>query len=195
MPDTLEVDFRFSGKTDEFWSFVRNKNTQRRTWYATERKSGCILVRHNVKGSDRDFLILWNLLSVYNIKKYYPDGFGSYSKYIPSHQHRVGKDSAWKIERKNLNFRTHLKRLNRKPFVFQKMNQFTTMSQECILRNSITKQELVEIIVSTNLRHYPNSIEQRCFSSSIFTNENSRSGSKFNLKFFETSKVTNFYIF
>jgi IS1 transposase len=28
--------------------------------------------------------------------------------------HVIGKDNTWKIERKNLNFRTHIKRLNRK---------------------------------------------------------------------------------
>jgi insertion element IS1 protein InsB len=78
------------------------------------------LARHNGKHSDRDFLIVWNLLSVFNIKKYYTDGCGSYSKYIPSHQHRVGKDSTWKIERKNLHFRTHLKRLNRKTVCFSR---------------------------------------------------------------------------
>jgi transposase len=74
--DTLEVNFRFGGETDEFWSFVRNKNNQRRTWYAIERKSGCILARHKGKRSNRDFLILWNLLSVFNIKEVLHRRFG-----------------------------------------------------------------------------------------------------------------------
>jgi transposase-like protein len=30
-----------------------------------------------------------------------------YLRYIPSGMHRIGKDNTWKIERKNLNFRTH----------------------------------------------------------------------------------------
>ena len=30
-----------------------------------------------------------------------------YSKYIPASMHRIGKDNTWKIDRKNLNFRTH----------------------------------------------------------------------------------------
>jgi len=34
--------------------------------------------------------------------------------------HRIGKDRTWKIERKNLNFRIHIKRLNRKTICFSK---------------------------------------------------------------------------
>ena len=45
---------------------------------------------------------------------------GSYSKYIPPEKHKTGKDNTWKIERKNLNFRTHLKRLGRKTVCFSK---------------------------------------------------------------------------
>ena len=32
----------------------------------------------------------------------------------------IGKDNTWRIERKNLNFRTHIKRLNRKTICFSK---------------------------------------------------------------------------
>ncbi len=35
----------------------------------------------------------------------------------------IGKDQTWKIERKNLNFRTHIKRLNRKTICFSKNEQ------------------------------------------------------------------------
>ena len=108
----LDVEIRFRGEMDEFWSYVGNKSNQRWTWYAIERNSGCILAWHNGKRSDKDFLILWNLFKVFDIEKYYTDDWGSYSKYIPAHQHRTGKDKTWRIERKNLNFRTHIKRLN-----------------------------------------------------------------------------------
>ena len=105
---------------DEFWSFVEKKSNQRWTWYAIERESGSILAWHNGKRSDKDFLILWDLLKIFDIDKYYTDDWGAYSKYIPPERHRVGKDNTWKIERKNLNFRTHLKRLNRKTICFSK---------------------------------------------------------------------------
>jgi insertion element IS1 protein InsB len=108
---------------DEFWSYVQTKTNQRWTWYAIERQSGCILAWHNGKRTDRDFLVLWEHLKVFNIDKYYTDDWGSYSKYIPSEKHRTGKDNTWKIERKNLNFRTHLKRLARKTICFSKNEQ------------------------------------------------------------------------
>jgi len=105
---------------DEFWSFVQNKSNQRWTWYAIERKSGCILAWHNGKRSDKDFLVLWNSLKIFDINKYYTDDWGSYSKYIPPDRHESGKKNTWKIERKNLNFRTHLKRLARRTICFSK---------------------------------------------------------------------------
>ena len=120
---TLDVELKFSGEMDEFWSFVGSKSNQRWTWYAIEKNSGCILAWHNGKRSDKDFLTLWNMLEVFDIDRYYTDDWGSYSKYIPPHKHETGKDKTWKIERKNLNFRTHLKRLNRKTICFSKNEQ------------------------------------------------------------------------
>jgi insertion element IS1 protein InsB len=108
---------------DEFWSFVQNKSNQRWTWYAIERTSGCILAWHNGKRQDKDFLILWDLLKSFPISVYHTDDWGAYSKYIPQKMHRIGKDKTWKIERKNLNFRTHIKRLNRKTICFSKNEQ------------------------------------------------------------------------
>lgn len=125
----LEVEIHFSAEADEFWSFVQNKNNQRWTWYAMERKSGVILAWHNGKRGDKDFLELWESLKQYPISKYHTDDWKSYAKYIPPDRHRTGKDGTWKIERKNLNFRTHLKRLNRKTICFSK--------NECIHDNVI----------------------------------------------------------
>jgi insertion element IS1 protein InsB len=116
----LEVEIRFSAEMDEFWSFVGRKSNQRWTWYAIERRSGVILAWHNGKRQDKDFLVLWELLKPYPVWKYHTDAWDAYLKYIPPGRHRVGKDRTWKIERKNLNFRTHLKRLNRKTICFSK---------------------------------------------------------------------------
>ena len=75
---------------------------------------------HNGKRTDKDFLVLWDLLKVFDIDKYHTDNWGSYSKYIPPKRHRVGKKNTWKIERKNLNFRTHIKCLPRRTICFSK---------------------------------------------------------------------------
>ncbi|WP_124331395.1 IS1 family transposase [Desulfonema ishimotonii] len=37
-----------------------------------------------------------------------------------SHKYVIGKADTWKTERKNLNFRTHIKRLHRKTICFSK---------------------------------------------------------------------------
>ena len=105
---------------DEFWSFVKNKSNQRWTWYAIDKNSGIILAWHNGKRRDEDFLVLLELLKPFDIDRYYTDDWGAYSKYIPPLKHQIGKDQTWKIERKNLNFRTHIKRLNRKTICFSK---------------------------------------------------------------------------
>jgi len=98
----LEIEIRFSAELDEFWSFVGNKSNQRWTWYGIERNSGVILAWHNGKRRDKDFLVLWEMLERFPISLYHTDDWGSYSKYIPAHRHRIGKDRTWKIERKNL---------------------------------------------------------------------------------------------
>jgi insertion element IS1 protein InsB len=121
--DNLEVEIMFASEVDEFWSYVQNKGNQRWTWYAIDRKSGIILAWHNGKRTDNDFLVLWLMLSQFPVKNYYTDDWGAYSRHIPAHMHKVGKEDTWKIERKNLNFRTHIKRLHRKTICFSKNEQ------------------------------------------------------------------------
>ena len=115
-----EIQIHCSCEMDEFWSFVGCKSNQRWTWYAMETVSGRILAWHNGKRSDKDFLELWKRLEPFPVTMCYTDDWCSYSKYIPPQMHRTGKDSTWKTERKNLNFRTHIKRLNRKTICFSK---------------------------------------------------------------------------
>jgi IS1 family transposase len=119
----LEAEIRFSAETNEFWSFAGRKSNQRWTWYVIECHSGIILAWHSGKRQDRNFLALWELLKPYPTQKYPTDAWETYSKYIPPHRHLIGKDRTWKIERKNFNFRTYLKWLNRKTVCFLKNEQ------------------------------------------------------------------------
>ncbi|KXB09354.1 hypothetical protein AKJ60_00395 [candidate division MSBL1 archaeon SCGC-AAA385M11] len=116
----LEVELHVSAEADEFWSFVGNKRNQRWTWYAIERTTGIILAWHNGRRTDDSCYNLMNKLAIFPIKYYHTDDWQSYRKYIPSDKHIICKDDTWKIERKNLNFRTHIKRLNRKTICFSK---------------------------------------------------------------------------
>jgi insertion element IS1 protein InsB len=119
----LETAIYYTAEMDEFWSFVGNKRNQRWTWYAMDKQSGIILACHNGGRTDADFLKLYAYLSQIPVNCYYTDNWGAYSKHLPLEQHYIGKDQTWKIERKNLNFRIHLKRLSRKTVCYSKNEQ------------------------------------------------------------------------
>jgi insertion element IS1 protein InsB len=116
----MEIEIQLASEADEFWSYVGDKSNQRWTWYAIERSSGIILAYHNGRRTDESCALLMNKLSVFPIRYFFTDNWQSYCKYIPLDKHIIGKDNTWKIERKNLNFRTHIKRLNRKTICFSK---------------------------------------------------------------------------
>ncbi len=81
---------------------------------------GIILDWANGKRTGKSFEKLLALLKDTPIGHYYTDGWGAYSRLLPNSMHTIGKDLTWKIERKDLNFRTHIKRLNRKTICFSK---------------------------------------------------------------------------
>jgi len=116
----LEIDICYTAEMDEFWSFVERKSNQRWTWYAIDKSSGIILAWHNGNRTDADFRKLLQYLENIPIDLYFSDDWGAYARYLPGERHYIGKDQTWKIERKNLNFRIHLKRLNRKTICYSK---------------------------------------------------------------------------
>jgi insertion element IS1 protein InsB len=116
----LEVEIYYTAEMDEFWSFVCKKSNQRWTWYAIDKTSGIILAWHNGGRTDADFGQLLKYLENIPIDQYYSDDWGAYSRNLPEYKHFIGKDRTWKIERKNLNFRIHLKRLGRKTICYSK---------------------------------------------------------------------------
>ena len=105
---------------DEFWSFVKKKKNQRWTWYAIEKQTGIIISWHNGRRTDWDLRILLNQVQEIPIKKYYTDHLNFYKTTLLGSEHVASKAHTWKIERKNLNFRTHLKRLNRRTICYSK---------------------------------------------------------------------------
>ena len=96
-----------------FWSFIQNKSQQRWTWYIVERRTGVIVAWDNGSRRDEVFKNLLDSVSHIPIRICHTDDWGAYSRWLPNqYQHIIGKDNTWKIERKNLNFRTHIKRLS-----------------------------------------------------------------------------------
>jgi len=116
----IDVEIHLEAEADEFWSYVGEKSNQRWTWYALDRANGAILAHQNGRRTDAMCEQLLAKLDAFPITTYYTDNWQSYAKFIPFEQHRIGKKDTWKIERMNLNFRTHLKRLQRKTICFSK---------------------------------------------------------------------------
>lgn len=63
------------------------------------------------------------LLEPFNISRYYTDDWGTYERHLAPEKHEVGKTNTQKIERKNLNFRTWIKRLTRRTICFSKLEK------------------------------------------------------------------------
>jgi insertion element IS1 protein InsB len=114
------IAVQIGAEADEFWSYVGKKSEQRWTWYAIDHERGIILAHHNGRRTDAACKALLDKLARFPIHRYYTDNWQSYAKFISPKQHQIGKDETWRIERKNLNFRTHLTRLHRKTIGFSK---------------------------------------------------------------------------
>jgi len=108
---------------DEFWSFVGNKSNQRWTWLgltSSTRRIGAIVNGRRTDKNCRELLLKYQNSRV---TKFASDQWQSYLKYVPADLHYVGKDKTQRIERMNLNFRLHLKRLQRKTIAFSKNDE------------------------------------------------------------------------
>ena len=106
---------------DEMWTFVkRRKKGKRWLWYAYCADTRKILAFHIGKRNDAACKKLMKKLAHLNILMFCTDDWKSYKKHIPSEKHVISKLMTQKIERQNLNFRTHIKRLCRKTICFSK---------------------------------------------------------------------------
>ena len=105
---------------DELWSFVEKKANQRWLWLAIDHNTGEVLAYTLGKRTDKTFLLLKEMLSPYNIEKFYTDDWGSYARHIDDEKHEIGKRNTQRIERKNLTIPTRIKRLARKTICFSK---------------------------------------------------------------------------
>lgn len=104
---------------DERWSFVGNKE-QRWLWYGFDAHQRQIVGYVLGRRTDESCQQLLQKLSACQVLRYCTDAWECYEKLLPSTRHWVGKELTQAIERQNLNFRTHLKRLQRKSICFSK---------------------------------------------------------------------------
>jgi insertion element IS1 protein InsB len=119
----LEVRLQaaFAVEMDEQWSYVGNKANQRWLWYAVDHLTNTVLAYVFGKRKDDVFKQLKTLLAPFNITRFYTDDWGAYERHLEADKHEIGKCNTQKIERKNLNFRTWIKRLTRKTICFSKL--------------------------------------------------------------------------
>jgi len=110
----------FEVELDEQWSYVAHKGNQRWLWYAVDHLTNTVLAYVFGKRKDKVFKQLKQLLQPFDIACYYTDDWGAYQRHLDETHHVVGKRNTQKIERKNLNFRTWIKRLQRKTICFSK---------------------------------------------------------------------------
>jgi insertion element IS1 protein InsB len=106
---------------DEQWSYVGNKSNQRWLWYAVDHASNTVLAYTFGKRQDTVFKELKALLDPLGVCRYYTDDWGAYERHLEVEKHQVGQQNTQKIERKNLNWRTWIKRLARKTICFSKL--------------------------------------------------------------------------
>jgi IS1 family transposase/transposase-like protein len=108
---------------DEMWSFVRRKKNQRWLWHAIDRTTGQVLAYVFGRRKDEVFRALQKLLEPFGIQKYCTDGWGAYERNLSEDKHEIGKRKTQRIERKHLNLRTRIKRLQRKTICFSKTEE------------------------------------------------------------------------
>ncbi|MGR0482402.1 MAG: IS1 family transposase [Candidatus Electronema sp. V4] len=121
-------------EADDFRSHVWNKKNKRWTWMLL--KETAVLQSHGMTADGRikaapacwrrrRFLFFLRRVFILTTGK-------AARKYIPPSKHVIGKADTWRIERRNLNFRTHIKRLSRRTICFSKKKKFIAMSSTCI---------------------------------------------------------------
>lgn len=103
---------------DEMWSFVGKKENQRWLWYAFDPARKKVVCLQIGRRTDETCQRLLKKLEGCQVLRYYTDELESYEKYLPTTHHWVGKEGTQRIERNNLNFRTHMKRLQRESICF-----------------------------------------------------------------------------
>jgi insertion element IS1 protein InsB len=91
---------------------------------------------------DEVFLKLKELLDSFGIKKYCTDGWGAFSRNLPAEQHEIGKRKTQRIERKHLQLRTRVKKLQRKTICFSKSEEM----QDLVIGMFINRYEFGVVI-------------------------------------------------
>jgi len=118
--EVISVEELCEAELDELWSFVGSKQNQRWLWVAIDHNTRVVLAYTFGKRKDVVFRKLKKLLEPFNITMFYTDDWGSYERNLNPENHTITKKNTQRIEHKNLNFRTRIKRLARKTIYYSR---------------------------------------------------------------------------
>src|SRR6185437_4385213 len=107
-------------EVDELKTYIKNQCRDYWVIYALDKQSGQVVDLKVGKRTTANLQRVTDTLLLSKYKQIYTDGLSIYRQIIPPLIHTVTRYGTNKIERKNLNLRTHLKRLNRKTICFSK---------------------------------------------------------------------------
>ena len=105
---------------DEQWSYVGNKSQQRWLWYAWSPHFKRIFTYALGPRDDATLRTLLGRVKRFNFRLFCTDSWGAYERLLPEDRHLPTKKFTQSIERQHLNFRTQIKRLQRKTIGFSK---------------------------------------------------------------------------
>lgn len=97
-----------------------SKGSQRWLWYILEKQTRKVIAFTFGPRSDATFKKLLDLFDQSKIDRLDTDDWGAYNRVWFRPIHQIGKAFTWRIERKNLDLRTRIKRLNRRTIGFSK---------------------------------------------------------------------------
>ena len=108
---------------DEQWSYVGAKSQPRWLFYAYDQVKKQVLCHVFGRRTKTTLKRLLRLLGDVRTCFFMTDAWPGYRSFLPPAQHLIGKRWTQRIERHNLNLRTHLKRLNRRTICFSKSQE------------------------------------------------------------------------
>jgi IS1 family transposase len=125
---------------DEFWSFVGSKQRPRWTWYGFDRQRKRVVAYVNGRRTDQECRRLMKQMSRCQVSCFHTDGWPSYRRVLPQTRHKVSKGGTLQIERHNFNFRTRLKRLQRRTICFSRSEELHDAVIKLFVHHSSTSQ-------------------------------------------------------
>jgi IS1 family transposase/transposase-like protein len=103
---------------DEFWSSIQSKKQQQWCWYGWDRQRIQITAFVLGRRTDASCRRLVQQHTACRVRTFHTDDWQSYRKYLPPKKHQIHKSGSQHIERRNLDFRTRIKRLQRRTICF-----------------------------------------------------------------------------